>query len=156
MPGAESSGLKLTALATGFVMAALDVTVVNVAGAAIQEHLRASLAALTWIVDGYVLIFASLLMLAGGLANRIGAKTIYLWGMAVFFVASLGCAIAPSVDVLIAARLVQGAAAGFLATVLIGWCFRFRRNGSAPGCWASGRRSWPPPPRWARPWEGSW
>jgi DHA2 family methylenomycin A resistance protein-like MFS transporter len=127
MPGAESdvmslpratpaqqgasSGLKITALATGFVMAALDVTVVNVAGAAIQKDLRASLAELTWIVDGYVLIFGSLLMLAGGLANRLGAKNIYLWGMAVFFVASIGCAVAPHAAALVAARLAQGAGA---------------------------------------------
>lgn len=106
-----SPGLKITALATGFVMAALDVTVVNVAGASIQEHLHASLTELTWIVDGYVLVFSSLLMLAGGLANRIGAKNIYLCGMAVFFVASLGCAIAPNAAVLVGARLLQGAGA---------------------------------------------
>lgn len=108
---AVQTGRKITALASGFVMAALDVTVVNVAGTALQEHLDASLSELTWIVDGYVLIFGSLLMLAGGLANRIGAKTVYLWGMAIFFVASLGCAVAPSATVLIAARLVQGAGA---------------------------------------------
>jgi len=136
-----SSGLKLTALATGFVMASLDVTVVNVAGAAIQEHLRASLAELTWIVDGYVLIFASLLMLAGGLANRIGAKTIYLWGMAVFFVASLGCAIAPSVDVLIAARLVQGAGAAlFMPSSLSLLVFSFpekRQRTRMLGLWSA-------------------
>lgn len=105
------AGVKLTALAAGFVMAALDVTVVNVAGAAIQQSLGASLTELTWIVDGYVLVFGSLLMLAGGLANRVGAKTVYLWGMAVFFVASLGCALAPGAGSLIAARLVQGAGA---------------------------------------------
>jgi DHA2 family methylenomycin A resistance protein-like MFS transporter len=106
-----SSGLKITALATGFVMAALDVTVVNVAGASIQQDLRASLTELTWIVDGYVLIFSSLLMLAGGLANRIGARKIYLLGMAVFFVGSLGCTVAPNAPALVAARLVQGAGA---------------------------------------------
>src|SRR5882757_516678 len=100
-----SSGLKLAALATGFVMASLDVTVVNVAGTTIQRQLGASLAELTWIIDGYVLVFASLLMLAGGLANRIGAKSIYLWGMAIFLVASLGCALAPTGGTLIAARL---------------------------------------------------
>ncbi|MGW1468075.1 MFS transporter [Streptomyces sp. NPDC002308] len=109
-PGA-SPGLRLAALATGFVMAALDVTVVNVAGAAIQEDLHASLSELTWIVDGYVLVFGSLLLLGGGLANRLGAKTVYLWGMAVFFVGSLGCALAPDAAVLVAARLVQGAGA---------------------------------------------
>ncbi|WP_244317484.1 MFS transporter [Streptomyces bauhiniae] len=103
--------LRLTALATGFVMAALDVTVVNVAGSAIQEQLHASLPELTWIVDGYVLVFSSLLLLAGGLANRLGAKNVYLGGMAVFFVASLGCALAPNAAVLIAARLLQGVGA---------------------------------------------
>ncbi|WP_229874807.1 MFS transporter [Amycolatopsis deserti] len=107
----DSSGVKLAALATGFVMASLDVTVVNVAGTAIQQELGASLTELTWIVDGYVLVFASLLMLAGGLANRLGARTVYLAGMAVFFVASLACALAPTAGVLIAARLVQGAGA---------------------------------------------
>lgn len=105
------SGLKITALATGFVMATLDVTVVNVAGATLQEQLDASLSQLTWIVDGYVLTFAALLMLAGGLADRWGARTVYLWGMAVFFLASLGCALSPDAGLLIAARLVQGAGA---------------------------------------------
>ncbi|MFD1277933.1 hypothetical protein ACFQ51_56145 [Streptomyces kaempferi] len=56
--------MKITALATGFVMATLDVTVVNVASATIQEQLQTTLTQLTWIVDGYVLTFASLLMLA--------------------------------------------------------------------------------------------
>ncbi len=73
-----SSGLKITVLAAGFVMATLDVTVVNVAGATIQQDLDTTLTQLTWIVDGYVLTFASMLMLAGGLAGRIGAKTVYL------------------------------------------------------------------------------
>jgi len=98
----------ITALAAGFVMATLDVTVVNVAGATVQERLHTSLTQLTWIVDGYVLTFASLLMLAGGVAGRVGAKTVYMCGMAVFFVASLACALAPSAPALITARLVQG------------------------------------------------
>ncbi|MCX5400909.1 MFS transporter [Streptomyces sp. NBC_00102] len=106
-----SPGLRLTALAAGFVMATLDVTVVNVAGPAVQEDLHASLSELTWIVDGYVLVFGSLLLLGGGLANRLGAKKVYLWGMAVFFVASLGCALAPDAASLVVARLVQGVGA---------------------------------------------
>lgn len=106
-----SGAVRITALATGFVMASLDVTAINVAGAAIQRDVGASLAELTWIVDGYVLVFASLLMLAGGLADRVGARTVYLWGMAIFVVASLGCALAPTAGVLIAARLLQGAGA---------------------------------------------
>jgi MFS transporter, DHA2 family, methylenomycin A resistance protein len=111
-PGPDgSSALKITALATGFVMASLDTTVVNVAGASIQDHLRTTLSQLTWIVDGYILTFAALLLLAGGVANRVGSRRVYEVGMAVFFVASLSCAAAPNADVLIAARLVQGVGA---------------------------------------------
>lgn len=104
-------GLRITALATGFVMATLDVTVVNVAGATIQAGLHASLTELTWIIDGYVLVFASTLILAGGIANRIGARTVYMWGMGVFLLASALCAAAPDAAALIGARLVQGAGA---------------------------------------------
>ncbi|MDH6455552.1 DHA2 family methylenomycin A resistance protein-like MFS transporter [Streptomyces sp. SAI-126] len=135
------SGLKITALATGFVMATLDVTVVNVAGATIQEDLGTSLTQLTWIVDGYVLTFASLLMLAGGLANRIGAKTIYLWGMAVFFLASLACALSPTPEALIAARLVQGAGAAlFMPSSLSLLVFSFpekRQRTRMLGLWSA-------------------
>ncbi|MFI7123251.1 MFS transporter [Amycolatopsis sp. NPDC049868] len=102
------SGVTITALATGFVMASLDTTVVNVAGAAIQADLGSTLTELTWIIDGYILTFASLLLLAGGLANRLGAKGVYQAGMAVFFAASLVCALAPNAEWLIAARLAQG------------------------------------------------
>ncbi|WP_406314270.1 MFS transporter [Streptosporangium sp. NBC_01639] len=106
-----SGAMKITALAAGFVMASLDTTVMQVAGATIQERLHASLSQLTWAVDGYVLTFAALLMLAGGLANRVGARRVYMWGMAVFGVASLVSALAPGIEVLIAARLLQGAGA---------------------------------------------
>lgn len=136
-----SSGLKITALATGFVMATLDVTVVNVAGATIQEDLGTSLTQLTWIVDGYVLTFASLLMLAGGLANRVGAKKIYLWGMAVFFLASLACAVSPTPEALIAARLVQGAGAAlFMPSSLSLLVFSFpekRQRTRMLGLWSA-------------------
>ncbi|MFI6967192.1 MFS transporter [Streptomyces sp. NPDC050255] len=135
------SGLRITALATGFVMATLDVTVVNVAGATIQEELRTTLTQLTWIVDGYVLTFASLLMLAGGLANRIGAKMIYLWGMGVFFIASLACTLAPNPETLIAARLVQGAGAAlFMPSSLSLLVFSFpekRQRTKMLGLWSA-------------------
>ncbi|WP_371778249.1 MFS transporter [Streptosporangium subroseum] len=106
-----SGPMKITALAAGFIMASLDTTVMQVAGATIQERLHASLSQLTWAVDGYVLTFAALLMLAGGLANRVGARRVYMWGMAIFGVASLASALAPGIEVLIATRLLQGAGA---------------------------------------------
>lgn len=135
------SGLKITALATGFVMATLDVTVVNVAGATIQEQLDTTLTQLTWIVDGYVLTFASLLMLAGGLANRFGAKAVYMWGMGVFFLASLACAVSPTPEMLIAARLVQGmGAALFMPSSLSLLVFSFpekRQRTRMLGLWSA-------------------
>lgn len=103
--------MKITALAAGFVMASLDTTVMQVAGATIQERLRTSLSQLTWAVDGYVLAFAALLILAGGLAERVGARRVYMWGMTLFGAASLASALAPGIEVLIAARLLQGAGA---------------------------------------------
>lgn len=106
-----SAGTKLAALAAGFVMASLDITVINVAGATIQQRLHTTLTQLTWIVDGYVLAFASLLLLGGGLANRMGAKAVYMWGMAIFVAASLACAVAPGGAMLVAARCGQGAGA---------------------------------------------
>lgn len=109
--GTGGAGIKLLALAAGFVMASLDTTVVNVAGARIQQDMHASVAGLTWIVDGYVLTFAALLLLAGGLANRWGSLRVYMWGMAIFVLASLACAASPDSAALIAARLVQGVGA---------------------------------------------
>lgn len=101
----------LVALAMGFVMATLDATVVNVAGANIQDNLKISLSGLTWVIDGYILSFASLLLAGGSLANRYGAKTVYIAGLAFFVFASLLCAIAPTGSILIIARLLQGAGA---------------------------------------------
>jgi MFS transporter, DHA2 family, methylenomycin A resistance protein len=105
------AGLQLVALAAGFVMAAVDTTVVNVAGRTLQQKLGLGLSELTWVVDGYTLAFAALLLLAGSLADRYGAKRLYLAGMAVFVLASLGCSLAPDGTLLVAARLVQGAGA---------------------------------------------
>lgn len=75
---------KLVILAMGFVMATLDTTVVNVAIADIQNSLEISLTGITWVVDGYILAFASLLLAGGSLANRYGAKNIYILGLGFF------------------------------------------------------------------------
>jgi DHA2 family methylenomycin A resistance protein-like MFS transporter len=142
-PAARSSpgGLELAALATGFVMATLDVTVVNLAGTTLQRRLDTSLTQLTWIVDGYVLAFSSLLMLAGGLADRFGAKIVYLWGMALFFAASLACALSPNATALIVARLVQGAGAAlFMPSSLSLLVFSFperRQRTKMLGLWSA-------------------
>ncbi|ALJ18411.1 MFS transporter [Microbacterium sp. No. 7] len=101
----------LAALASGFVMASIDSTVVNVATVSIGRDLGGSLSELTWVVDAYVLTFASLLLLGGSLATSLGSRRLYIAGMVVFLAASLVCAVAPTVAVLIAARALQGAGA---------------------------------------------
>lgn len=103
--------LILAALASGFVMASIDSTVVNVAAVSIGNDFGSSLDTLTWVVDSYVLTFASLLLLGGSLATAYGSRRLYLTGMVVFLAASLGCALAPAAAPLIAARAVQGAGA---------------------------------------------
>ncbi|MFC9229087.1 MFS transporter [Streptomyces decoyicus] len=105
------SGVQLLVLALGFVMASLDTGIMNVAATDLRARLGLSMSGLTWVVDGYVLAFAALLLLAGSLAKRFGARRIYLVGLAVFTGASLLGAVAPDGVVLVAARFVQGVGA---------------------------------------------
>ncbi|MBV7486981.1 MFS transporter [Bordetella sp. BOR01] len=106
-----TAALPLLALAIGCVMAMLDVTVVNVALPTIADQLDTPLSGLVWIVDGYTLAFAALLLAAGALSDRYGAKPVYLAGLAVFTLASLLCGAAPDTGLLVAARLLQGVGA---------------------------------------------
>lgn len=110
-PDAATGWVPLVTLAIGFVMAMLDVTVVNVAIPSIALQFAVPLTDLVWIVDGYTLTFAALLLVAGALADRYGAKTLYLAGLGVFTAASLLCGLAPNADTLIAARMLQGVGA---------------------------------------------
>jgi quercetin dioxygenase-like cupin family protein len=104
-------GLALAAAALGFFMITLDALVVNVALPAIGRELGAGIAGLQWVVDGYTLMFAALLLSGGALADRIGARRVYGVGLALFVAASLACGLAPTIGVLVAARLVQGVGA---------------------------------------------
>jgi len=107
-PAAKAGMLPLVALAVGFIMAMLDVTVVNVGLSDISAGLGAPLSTLVWIVDGYTLTFAALLMVGGALADRFGGKRLYLLGLFLFVLASLLCGVAPDGGMLVAARLLQG------------------------------------------------
>jgi DHA2 family methylenomycin A resistance protein-like MFS transporter len=101
----------LAASVLGFFVVTLDATVVNVALPSIRADLGGALTGLQWVVDGYTLMFAALLLTAGALTDRWGARTALGIGVAVFVLASVACALAPSVVVLVAARFVQGAGA---------------------------------------------
>jgi DHA2 family methylenomycin A resistance protein-like MFS transporter len=105
--------LPLITLAIGFVMAMLDVTVVNVGLSSIEQSLSTPLSMLVWIIDGYTLTFAAMLLVGGALADRFGAKNIYLLGLLLFVSASLLCGAAVNGPTLVAARLLQGVGAAF-------------------------------------------
>jgi MFS transporter, DHA2 family, methylenomycin A resistance protein len=109
-------GLDLTIAATslGFMLVQLDVSILNVALAPIGEALGTGVTGLQWVVDSYTIAFASLLLAAGALGDRIGARRAYIGGFALFVLASLGCGLAPGVPVLIAARAIQGVGAALL------------------------------------------
>jgi DHA2 family methylenomycin A resistance protein-like MFS transporter len=98
----------VAAASFGFAMVQLDVTIVNVALPTIAKALSTDLAGLQWVVDAYALTFAALLLSAGFLGDRLGARKVYLVGMGIFAAASLACGLAPNAGVLIAARAAQG------------------------------------------------
>ncbi len=103
--------LTVVVASFAFAIVQLDVTVVNVALPRIGTELHADVAALQWVVDAYALVFAVLMLSAGSLGDRVGARKVYLGGMIVFGLASLACGLAPSMEGLIAARAVQGVGA---------------------------------------------
>jgi len=94
----------LTATILGTSVAFLDSTVVNIALPAIGEDLSAPLDGLQWIVTGYTLSLAGLILLGGALGDRYGRRKVFLVGVVWFAIASLLCAVAPSIGVLVAAR----------------------------------------------------
>jgi DHA2 family methylenomycin A resistance protein-like MFS transporter len=102
------TSLPLAAICVGYFMVILDATVVNVALPSLARALHTGTAGLQWIVDGYSLVLAGLLLSAGALSDRLGAKRVFQAGLAVFAMASAGCGLAPGAAVLIMARLVQG------------------------------------------------
>jgi MFS transporter, DHA2 family, methylenomycin A resistance protein len=101
----------LVSVFTGTFMALLDLSIVTVALPAMQTSLHTTFSALQWVIDGYTLALSALLLTAGSLGDRYGRKRLYLAAIAVFTVGSAICAAAPDVGVLIAGRVIQGAAA---------------------------------------------
>src|SRR5215217_1125887 len=129
----------LGAVAVGLFMIMLDNTVVNVALPSIQRDLGADISSLEWIVTGYALTFAALMLIGGKLADAYGRRLIFVVGIVVFTGASLWCGLADSGNMLIAARVVQGAGAALMnpATLsIIAATFPPKERGMAIGIWA--------------------
>src|SRR5215468_2733691 len=107
--------LAAIVLITGALMDLVDVTIVNVALPSIRRDLHASATQLEWVVSGYMLAFAAALIIAGNLGDLLGRKRLFLAGAALFGLASLAAGLAGTGAELIAARVVQGAAAAAMA-----------------------------------------
>ncbi|MBB5850547.1 MFS transporter [Amycolatopsis umgeniensis] len=106
--------LLLTVMCVGMFLVQLDVTIVNVALPQIAEGLETGLRGQQWVVDGYAVVLASLLLAGGTLGDRYGHKRVVLTGLGVFAAASLICGIAPGVATLIGGRALQGLGAAML------------------------------------------
>ncbi|HEY1619946.1 MAG TPA: MFS transporter [Streptosporangiaceae bacterium] len=132
----------LAAASLGFSVVQLDVFVVNVAVRQIGTALGAGTSGLQWVVGIYTLMFAALILTAGALGDRLGARRMFAAGFAVFMAASLACALAPGIGVLIGARAVQGAGAALLGAcslALINHAFTDDAGrGRAVAWWAAG------------------
>jgi len=106
--------LALLVATLGMFIVTLDALVINVALPAIGSDLGNGMTGLQWVVDGYTLTFAALLLSAGALSDRIGARQAFAAGLVLFVAASAACGMAPNIGVLVAARFAQGAGAALI------------------------------------------
>lgn len=130
----------LPATILGSSIGFIDSSVVNVALPAIQRSLAADIGAVQWVVNGYMLTLASLILLGGSAGDRLGRRRAFIAGLIAFAVASLACALAPSAPWLIGARLAQGAAAAVLtpaSLAIISSAYDREARGKAIGVWAA-------------------
>jgi EmrB/QacA subfamily drug resistance transporter len=132
--------LTLVACILGSGIALLDGTIVNVALPTIQRDLGGGLAAQQWVVNAYLLTLGSLILVGGSLGDLFGERRIFALGVGGFGVASLLCALAPSIEALIAARALQGVASALLtpsALAVIVATFAESERGPAIGSWTA-------------------
>ncbi|VXB44853.1 MFS transporter [Aeromicrobium sp. 9AM] len=106
--------MVLTVMCVGYFLVLLDVTIVNVALPRLGDDLGTGVAGLQWVVDGYAVAFASLLLASGAAGDRLGHRRIVLLGLTVFGLASAACTMAPTPEVLIGARIAQGVGGALL------------------------------------------
>ena len=124
----------------GFFMILVDATIVSVANPAIMDKLGASYDSVIWVTSAYLLAYAVPLLVAGRLGDRFGPKNLYLLGLTVFTVASLGCGLADSIGMLIVARVVQGVGAALLTPQTLSTITRIfpaERRGVAMSVWGA-------------------
>lgn len=130
--------LRAVIIGSGVVF--LDGSVVNLALPKMAHLLNTGFSGQQWIVDGYLLTLSALILLGGSLGDILGRKKVYLWGVVGFGVASLLCAIAPTIEMLIGARIIQGVFGALMipgALALIDTNFSAAARGKAIGMWTA-------------------
>jgi DHA2 family methylenomycin A resistance protein-like MFS transporter len=129
-------------MSLGYGVVQLDVTIVNTALNSIGASFGGGVSELQWVVSTYTIAFAAFILTAGAIGDRIGARKVFIGGFAIFTAASLGCAIAPTAALLIAARAVQGLGAAILvpnSLALLSHTYPDETSrGRAVGIWAAG------------------
>lgn len=139
-PRTDNPWNALWALLVGFFMILLDATIVSVANPSIMDALHADYDAVIWVTSAYLLAYAVPLLLAGRLGDRFGPRNLYLAGLTVFTAASLWCGLAGSIEVLVAARVVQGVGAALLTPQTLSTITRVfppERRGVALSVWGA-------------------
>jgi EmrB/QacA subfamily drug resistance transporter len=129
----------LAAAVLGSSMSLIDESVVNVALPDIESALHTTLPAMQWILNAYTLCISALLLLGGAAADQLGRRKIFLVGITIFAIASVGCGLAPHISVLILSRAVQGVGAALLipcSLALIGAAYNEKERGAAIGIWS--------------------
>ena len=140
---AEHSRPRLVLVATslGVLLAQIDTSVVNLAVKSIGTDLHSGVSAMQWIIDSYNLVYASLLLAGGTLGDLYGRRRVFVFGIALFAMGTLICALAPSTEILILGRVVSGLGAAFevpMSLVLLSVAYPDRRlRAHALGIWAS-------------------
>ncbi|ODU01785.1 MAG: MFS transporter [Pseudonocardia sp. SCN 72-86] len=133
-------GSTLLVVGAAAFLASLDLFIVNIAFPVMQVEFGADLTGLSWVLNGYTIVFAAFLAPAGRLADRVGRKRLFVVGVVLFAIGSVACAAAPSVGLLVAARVVQAVGAALVmptSLALLLTAFPPQRRAFAVGVWAS-------------------
>jgi EmrB/QacA subfamily drug resistance transporter len=141
VPDRRTRVVILCICSMSLLIVGLDATIVNVALPAIHHSFHSALSGLQWTIDAYTLVIGSLLMLSGSAADRLGRRRVFQSGLALFSVGSLLCAVAPSLGLLIAARVVQAIGGSMLNPVALSIVRNVfedpRERAQAIGIWGS-------------------
>src|SRR5262249_50515141 len=141
LPSRPRQLLVLATCCLSLALVSMDVTIVNVALPAIRGDLHASMAGLQWSIDGYTVIVASLLLLAGSLADRFGRRRTFQIGLCVFSLGSLLCSLAPTTPALVAFRMLQAVGGSMLnpvaMSIIVNTFLDPRDRARAIGIWAA-------------------